>query len=376
MLKNKFFWIGLLLILSVMIFLLGYLIRDQQNYLDKISGMNSCLRDDQLPCRWIQDSENPFGYPLFNYLAPLPYIFGQLIFYISKSLMLALNLMFIVPVIGIYFFVNILANKFLGQGSSSLLTFFFSLATFTLFSLREELGGLWAIMFLIAIFHLILLIEKKATIRNFLLLSISLGFLFISHNFLIAIFLTVIPIVLITIFKKKKAKFILTILTGLLLGLILSAFYVLPSILEKNLIGRNFLPIDVLERSESYENDYEILTGETKVTNFKKGSNWLSFKAESSSHTIIRLSLYYFPVWKVFVDGQEIKIEYKDNNMGLISFILGKGNHLVEARLYNTLIRTLSNLLTLGGVGITFILFLLSFVKFRQWLLYYKKGIN
>lgn len=121
---------------------------------------------------------------------------------------------------------------------------------------------------------------------------------------------------------------------------------------------------------------YEILTGDSKIIDFKQGTNWLSFKTETKTHTIIRLSQYYFPDWKVFVDGKEIETDYKNNTLGLMTFILGKGNHEVSARLYDTPIRSISNALTMIGFAVSGFLFLISFARIRKWITYYRKRIN
>ena len=35
-----------------------------------------CFIDGQIPCRWLEDSNNGLGFPIFNYLSPLPYYFS------------------------------------------------------------------------------------------------------------------------------------------------------------------------------------------------------------------------------------------------------------------------------------------------------------
>lgn len=378
MLKNNFFLLGLILLFPILFFLFSTSLTDQQIHLDRLSGMDKCFADWQIPCRWIKDVKNPYGYPIFNFHAPLPYYFGGLIFFITKNLTISLSLMFIVPIASIYFFTYLFSNIFIRKFASGIIAFFFSLISFyALVTInRTALGELWAEMFIVTSLYLIFLLKRKISIRNFLFFSMSLALLITSFRFAIVILLAVLLILVFLLFQKKKIMLIVIYITSFILGLFLSSFYIWPMIMENNLIRKNLLPIDVQEKPAAYENAYQILTGETKVLDYKEGSNWLSFKTETSSHTIIRLSRYYFPVWKVFVDGKEIKIDYKNNNMGLITFILGKGNHEVMAKLYDTPIRILSNLVTLGGIAISVLLFLISFVKVRQWLLYYKKRIN
>lgn len=121
---------------------------------------------------------------------------------------------------------------------------------------------------------------------------------------------------------------------------------------------------------------YEILTGDTTVYDYSEGTNWISFNALTKTHTIIRLSQYYFPDWKIYVDGVETKIDYQSNTLGLMTIILGEGNHKVYCRLFDTQIRLISNWLSIAGFTILVVLYVTSFKRVRRWMAYYKKGIS
>lgn len=118
---------------------------------------------------------------------------------------------------------------------------------------------------------------------------------------------------------------------------------------------------------------YKILTGELEINNFKKGTNWIYFKADVKRHSIIRLSQYYFPDWRIFIDGKPAIIDYK-NSLGLMTLILGEGPHTVEARLYDTASRTLGNLLTIMGATLYLSLLLTRFKVVRSRVIYYLRS--
>jgi len=120
---------------------------------------------------------------------------------------------------------------------------------------------------------------------------------------------------------------------------------------------------------------YEILTGETQVLDIQEGTNWFNFKTDTKSHTIIRLSQYYFPNWQIKVDGKIVKIDY-ENNLGLMTIILGQGHHFVEGRLYDTQQRIIGNKLTVISAVLFVLLGLSQIQKVRRWLLYYLRRIN
>ncbi len=189
--------------------------------------------------------------------------------------------------------------------------------------------------------------------------------------------------------KNKKYLWILL----LILVVLLNFSYFQPEkfvqIKEKDLISGSYWKKEIMRSIFDYlpiyakeppadlaKNRYQILTGDTQILDFKEGTNWISFKTETKTHSIIRLSQYYFPNWKILVDGREIKIDYKNNSLGLMTFIIGKGKHTVYARLYDTPIRSVSNDITVIIFSVILFLFIFQFASVKKWIGYYRKRIN
>ena len=562
--KDWPFFLGLILTLSLLWPLVAAPFFNHHDDVQTIRlyEMDKCIKDHQIPCRWVPDLGGLYGYPLFNYYAPLPYYFGELIYLLTNNLIFSVKLMFAFSFIGSYVFMYLLANKFWGKLGGSLSAIFYILAPYHAldFYVRGAMGEMWALLFFPAIFWALAKLEEKTEIKNFLLVAIFLSLLLTSHNLSAMIF---IPFTILWVgflfLRSKKVKFIWFTVCSFILAILLSAFYILPVIFEKNLVhvdtttvgyfsytehfkgfkrlflerdwgygpsvrevpggerdklsyqigwihilgwilalyssyklwrknrplslsiifssaillfsifmvnprsqfiwdgveplkylqfpwrylliiiffisfvsgsffvsgkrrkiwwvalvvlvlgfnfsyfrpekflqitdeelfsGKNwdkqikrsifdYLPIYAKEPpGELATVRYRILTGDSQVSDFKEGTNWISFKTETRTHSIIRLSQYYFPDWKVFVDGKEIQVDYKNNSLGLMTFILGKGKHTVEARLYNTTVRSISNAISILGFAILATLIFISSSKGRRWITYYRKGIN
>ena len=93
-----------------------------------------------------------------------------------------------------------------------------------------------------------------------------------------------------------------------------------------------------------------ILAGEVNILDGEKGTDWQKWNMEvGSDNAEVQLPLFYFPGWKVMINGRQLPVRY-DNSLGLITFEIYKGQQLVEARLFNTPIRAVSNILTLMGL--------------------------
>lgn len=93
----------------------------------------------------------------------------------------------------------------------------------------------------------------------------------------------------------------------------------------------------------------QILSGDALISSVDKHTDWVRFEIEVKSKSTIQMPLYYFPGWKVYVDGENQDFRY-DNNLGLITFDLPIGPHNVLVKLENTPIRSVSNIISLVSI--------------------------
>lgn len=562
--RYKFFLIGLVLTFSLLwpLFAAPFFAHHDDIHVIRLYEMDKCIKDGQIPCRWVPDMGNLYGYPLFNYYAPLPYYFGELFYSLTNNLILSVKIMFATAFLGSFIFMYFLSRKFWGQLGGSVSALFYSFAPYHAvdFYVRGAMGEMWALMFFPAIFWSYTKLEEDTKISNLLLPTLFIAGLITSHNLSAMIFLPICIVWLLILYlKQKNRKFLWVSVISIILGLILSAFYLLPVIFEKNLVhvetttvgyfsytehfkGLRRLFLDrnwgfgpsvrvvpggerdnfpyqigwihlvgwllalisakvlwkknrwfswviifsssiillsifmIHPRSEFvwklieplkylqfpwrfliliifvisfisgsifmilqkkkllfilmitlvtlfnfsyfkpekflYVNDqqllsgqswdkliqrsiydflpifaseppaklaasrYQILTGDTQVFDFKEHTNGFKFSTKTNTHSIIRISQYYFPDWKIFVDGKEAKFEYKNNSLGLMTIILGEGNHSIEGKLFDTPVRSIANLLSLVGFGTVILLFTAQSNVIRKWLMYYRKRVN
>lgn len=93
-----------------------------------------------------------------------------------------------------------------------------------------------------------------------------------------------------------------------------------------------------------------IIDGEAEVVSGEKGTDWQKWNISvSSSEASVRLPLYDFPGWKVWVDKEEVPINH-ENELGLITFLMPEGRHEVLAKLTDTPVRKVGNIVSLVGL--------------------------
>ncbi|MBI4153494.1 hypothetical protein HY503_00630, partial [Candidatus Woesebacteria bacterium] len=93
----------------------------------------------------------------------------------------------------------------------------------------------------------------------------------------------------------------------------------------------------------------EILEGEGNIKNTRQGTNWASFEANvGSKKALVRIGIFYFPNFRVFIDGKEVGIFIpEEEKWGRMHIEIPQGSHEVYLKLYNTAARTASNVISL-----------------------------
>lgn len=211
----------------------------------RLYQMHKCVVDGQIPCRWVPDMGFGYGYPQFNYYAPLPYYVMEIFHLLGFSILAGVKLGFIISVLigvlGMYKLSLGIWGTYAGIISAS----FFALIPYRSVDMwvRGAMGELWGLAF----FPFVFLAIKKAVHNkknSEVFLALSLAGLITSHNISTLIFL---PFALLWIFylidKKHgatplllKLKKINKLIIGFVWGFLISAFFVIPAWFEKNLV--------------------------------------------------------------------------------------------------------------------------------------------
>jgi hypothetical protein len=126
----------------------------------------------------------------------------------------------------------------------------------------------------------------------------------------------------------------------------------------------DYLPITTsLSPPEKAKDSPVVLSGKMDLINIEKGSNWQKWLVEVSDDALVQAQIFYFPDWKLYIDGRETQIDFKNHN-GIITFDIGKGMHTVILKLTDTPIRVVGNIITI--LGIPAFLFLYKRYKYEK----------
>ena len=211
-------------------------IHDDQ-HITRLYLLDQAIRQGDLYPRWVGGLGFNFGYPLFNFYPPLIYYVSEFFHLIGFNLLWSLKLMIItgsfISSIGMYLLGKRFFDKKTGLLVATLFTFFFY-RTITIY-----IRGAWAEFFAMSILPLVFLgldnIYRNKNLKSILLFSISLALLILAHPLIAFPAFFYIGLFFIYYFfcSKNHLLFVRNVFSGGLLALSLSAFFWLPSIIEK-----------------------------------------------------------------------------------------------------------------------------------------------
>jgi len=211
-------------------------IHDDQ-HIARLYLLDQAIRQGSLYPRWVGGLGFNFGYPLFNFYPPLIYYVSEFFHLIGFNLLWSLKLMIItgsfISSIGMYLLGKRFFNKKTGLLVATLFTFFFY-RTITIY-----IRGAWAEFFAMSILPLVFLgldnIYRNKNLKSILLFSINLALLILAHPLIAfpAFFYIGLFFIYYFIYSKNRWLFLKNFLIGVFFGLSLSAFFWLPSIIEK-----------------------------------------------------------------------------------------------------------------------------------------------
>jgi len=240
--KNIFLLICLFLISIITFYRLvqpGYFSMMDNMHVFRLDQFDKCLKDGQIPCRFIKDGGMGYGYPLFNYYSPLTYTIAEFFhlagFNLINSLKIVFALCHIIGIFGMFFFASLFWGK-LG-GFISAIIFLLSPYQATDSFVRGALAESLAINVIPWVFYF--LTKFINSNKNKFSLIFSLTALLLSHNL---ISLAIAPVLIIyslfLLFKNKKLniKSILNLTIPVLFSVGLSSFFLIPAVFEKNLV--------------------------------------------------------------------------------------------------------------------------------------------
>ena len=217
----------------------------------RLFEMNRCFENGQIPCRWVPDLGQNYGQPLFNYYSPLPYYLGEAVHLVGLSLIDTVKLLFLLSLFLSGIFVYLFSKEFLKRNSALVAAIAYMTVPYHAVDIfvRGALSESWGLALIPLVLYTVIRVCRQPKTSNAIILSLALVALITTHNITLLISTPLVLIFGLFFFirsddKTKQAKFIIP---SVILGVGLSAFFLLPVLLEQSLIQTKFLITDYFD---------------------------------------------------------------------------------------------------------------------------------
>lgn len=199
--------------------------------------MDKCLRDGQIPCRWVPDMGHGYGFPLFNYYPPLPYLLGEILHLVGFGFIDTVKVVFALSLLASGLTMFLLAKEFFGGLGGMVAGLFYVWAPYRAVDIyvRGAMNESWAFVWFPAILWAAYRLIGENHWRLVPRLAFFFSLLLLTHNPMAMIFapwLGLWMVFWLSCQKTSKFSVLIKLAVGGIWGLGLAAFFTLPVILE------------------------------------------------------------------------------------------------------------------------------------------------
>ena len=213
----------------------------------RLGDMFRLLRDYQFPARFSGNLNFGYGYPLFNFAYPFPYYLGVLLHFFHIGFITSIKIIFastvFISAIGMYFASSMVWKSKIAGILSSVLYVYLPYRLVDLY-VRGSIGESVALaLFPWILFFLFRLLQKPRLGINSAFIAVLYSLLIMAHNIMAVEFSIFLGVLVLYLLVTRQYKILKQVIYSLLLGILLSGFFMIPALFEKSLITLSKIPI-------------------------------------------------------------------------------------------------------------------------------------
>ncbi len=205
----------------------------------RVLEMTKCLKDLQIPCRWVPDMGYGYGYPQFVYYGPLPYYLMALGHLSGLSIIAVIKLFFGLSILLSFVTFYYLVRRFVSPLSAFFGAFLYTYAPYKITNIfnRGALGEFtaWILIPLILAF-IYDLSQKPRNKKTLIYLVLAASVLIITHNLSLILYAPVIWLFSLFWLKQtsKPKTYLNKLIVAGLISLAITAWFWLPMLFYQN----------------------------------------------------------------------------------------------------------------------------------------------
>lgn len=236
---NRYVWliVAILLIPAYWaLFVPGFYGASDDIHIAWLYELHKTIMNGQIPPRFVPDLSFGFGYPLFNFIFPLPFYLAELFHLLGLSLVDSIKALFFITIPLSFLFMYLLLRQFISKPLSIAGAFLYIYAPYRAVDLyiRGALGEIVSFVFLPAILLSIVKLKEGKNLRWVGIGGISIASLVLSHNITAYMFLPAVALFILLqfFFTSDKKAFAAKSFLMIFMGFLISIYFWLPAVVE------------------------------------------------------------------------------------------------------------------------------------------------
>lgn len=200
--------------------------------------LTEALSQGSIYPRWVDVFGFNYGYPLFNFYPPLIYYVGAFFHLLGFSILWSVKMVviagYILAAVGMYMFVKKLLNNRPAAYLASVLYTYFTYHAINAY-VRGAMAEFFSMTVLPFVFLSLETLRRDTSIKNAFFFSITFGLLILTHPLIAFPAMLFIGAYMLhsLVLHTNKIKYTLHAALGIAFGLLMSAFFWLPSMIER-----------------------------------------------------------------------------------------------------------------------------------------------
>ncbi len=239
----KYFWVVLIL-LSIpatwALFVPGYYGASDDIHIAWLHQMDKIIRLGQIPPRFVPDLSYGFGYPLFNFVFPLPFYIAEIFHLLNFSLVDSIKALFFLSIPFSFLFMYLLLKQFSLKSLSFAGALLYAYTPYRAVDLyvRGAVGEILSFVFLPLVLLSIIKMKEEKNYKWVGIGGVALASLVLSHNISSYMFLAFVLlfVALQLFFLQKRLAFFVKSILMFFLGSLVSIYFWLPALVESRLM--------------------------------------------------------------------------------------------------------------------------------------------
>lgn len=243
--KNIWLWIVILSLPAIWaLFVPGFYGASDDLHMAWLYEFHKTLLLGQIPPRFVPDLSFGFGYPLFNFVFPLPFYIAEIFHLLGLNLVDSVKALFLLSVPFSAFFMYLFLRQFTNKALSlaGAILYIYTPYRSTDIYVRGAIGEILSFVILPVVALSVAKLSADENSNRFSWIGIgalSIASLILTHNITAYMFLPFIGlfwILRIIFLVRNKGKMVVLSLTALIAGLLISCYFWIPAISESVLM--------------------------------------------------------------------------------------------------------------------------------------------